>query len=131
MPTLLRKSPLFRAPVLFALSAIIIVLLIYRFANFREERLVKRFLEQLRAGNFQQAYQIWGPSKGYAYEDFMADWGGNGYYGKIREFKILKSQTHGSGVIVTVEFSHLKRPVPIWVERRTQTLGFSPIEHLP
>jgi hypothetical protein len=29
-----------------------------------------------------------------------------------------------------VEFSHLKRPVPFWVERRTQTLGFSPFEDL-
>jgi hypothetical protein len=125
-----RKSPLLRTPALFALGAVVLVVLIYRFANFREERLVKRFLEELRSGNSQQAYQIWGPSKGYSYQDFVADWGGHGYYGKIQDFKILESKTLGSGVIVMVEFSHLKRPVPLWVERRTQTLGFSPFETL-
>jgi hypothetical protein len=127
---LLRKSSLLRAPVLFAVAAVVIVLLVYRFANFREERLVRRFLEELQNGNSQQAYQIWGASKGYTYQDFMADWGGNGFYGKIQKFKILESKTRGSGVIVLVEFSHLKRPVPFWVERRTQTLGFSPFEKL-
>jgi hypothetical protein len=127
---LLRRSPLLRPPALLALGAVIAVLLVYKFANFREERLVKRFLEELRSGDFQRAYQTWGPSKGYTYEDFMADWGGRGYYGKLQRFKILESKTRGSGVIVMVEFSHLKRPVPFWVERRTQTLGFSPFEDL-
>jgi hypothetical protein len=125
----LRKSPLLRAPVLSALGAIIVVLLIYKFANFREERLVRKFLEELTAGDFQQAYQTWGPTSGYTYKEFMADWGGNGYYGKVREFKILDSKTHGNGVIIKVEFHHLKRPVAFWVERKTQTLGFSPFEN--
>jgi hypothetical protein len=126
----LRGSPLLRPPVLLALGAVFVVLLVYKFANYREERLVKRFLEELRSGDFQRAYQTWGPSKGYTYEDFMADWGGGGYYGKVQEFKILESKTRGSGVIVMVEFSHLKRRIPFWVERRTQTLGFSPFEDL-
>jgi hypothetical protein len=61
----------------------------------------------------------------------MADWGGNGYYGKIGGSRIVKSKTEGSGVVVVVEFAHLKRPVALWVERRTRTLAFSPIETLP
>jgi len=119
-----------RPPALFAMGAVAVILLIYKFGNFREERLVQKFLEELKAGNFQQAYQTWGPTPGYAYKDFMADWGGNGYYGKIGASRILESKTEGSGVIVMVEFSHLKRPVALWVERRTRTLAFSPIETL-
>ena len=127
----LKHSPLMRPPALLAMSAIAVILLIYKFGNFREERLVQRFLDELKAGNFQQAYQTWGPTQGYTYKDFMADWGGNGYFGKIGASRILESKTEGSGVIVLVEFSHLKRPVALWVERRTRTLAFSPIETLP
>lgn len=126
----LKHNPLMRPPALLAMLAVAAILLIYRFGNFREERLVQRFLDELKAGNFQQAYQIWGPTGGYTYKDFMADWGGNGYFGKIGASKILESKTEGSGVIVLVEFSHLKRPVALWVERRTRTLAFSPIETL-
>jgi hypothetical protein len=127
----LNKSPLMRAPALFAMGAVAIILLVYKFGNIREERLVQKFLNELEAGNFQQAYQTWGPTQGYRYKDFMADWGGNGYYGKIGASRILESKTEGSGVIVLVEFSHLKRPLALWVERRTRTLAFSPIETLP
>jgi len=128
---LLKKSPLMRPPVLFSMGAVAIILLIYQFGNIREERLVQKFLDELKAGNFQQAYQTWGPTPGYTFRDFMADWGGNGFYGKIGQSRILKSKTEGTGVIVLVEFSHLKRPVALWVERRTRTLAFSPIETLP
>jgi hypothetical protein len=124
----LNKNLILRPPVLAALGAVILILLIHRFANFREEWRVKNFAEELRAGNFQRAYQTWGPSNGYRYEDFMADWGHNGYYGRVREFKILKSETRGSGVVVMVEFKHLKRPVALWVERKTQAISFSPFE---
>ena len=125
-----RKDFLLRPPVLFALGAVVTVLLLYRYGNIREEWLVKSFLEELKAGEYQKAYQTWGPTSGYSYQDFMADWGGNGYYGKIREFKITRSKTEGTGVIVEVGFSHLKYPIYLWVERRSRTLGFSPIEQL-
>ena len=122
------KDQHMKVPVFFALGAVVICLLIYRFGNYREEQLVKRFLEALRSGDYPKAYEVWGPSKEYKFADFMADWGGRGYYGKVAGFKILQSKTRGSGVIVTVGFSHLKKPVHIWVERKTHTLGFSPIE---
>ena len=39
---LLKQSPLMRPPVLFAMGAVAVILLIYRFGNFREEKLVQR-----------------------------------------------------------------------------------------
>ena len=122
---ILRSRPLL-VPVGLALAVITGCLLLYRFANFREERAVRQFLDKLRVGDYQQAYQAWGPSSTYSYADFTSDWGERGYYGKVTSYKILDSQTTGSGVIVYVEFDHLKKPLAFWVDRKTRTLGFAP-----
>ena len=127
---LLRDRPLL-VPVSLALVVVVGCLLVYRFANFREERIVRRFLEELKAGNYQKAYQIWGPSATYSYQDFMSDWGERGYYGKVTGYKILDSETRGSGVAVYVEFAHLKKPMALWVERKTRTLSFAPFTAQP
>jgi hypothetical protein len=121
-----QKSRPLLVPVGLALAVVAASLLLYRFANFREERAVRRFLDELRAGNYQQAYQVWGPTSTYTYEDFLSDWGEKGYYGKVSGYKILDSQTRGPGVVVTVGFDHLKEPLVFWVDRKTHTLGFAP-----
>jgi len=124
---LLRKDRPLLFPVILALSATATILLLYRFGNFREERAVRLFLEEVKAGAYPEAYQRWGPSPTYSYADFMADWGGErGYYGKVTNFKILESKTKGSGVVVYVQFDHLKKPVAFWVDRKTRHLGFAP-----
>ena len=124
---LFRKDRPLRVPSILALVVVAACLLLYQFANFREERAVRLFLEELQAGNYPKAYQLWGPSAAYSYQDFMADWGEPGYYGRPKNFKILDSQTRRSGVIIYVRINHLKNPVAFWVERKTRTLGFSPI----
>jgi hypothetical protein len=120
---LLKKSPLMCPPVLFAMGAIAVILLIYRFGNIREERLVQKFLDELKAGNFQQAYQTWGPTQGYTYKDFMADWGGNGYFGKIGASRILESKPKErcdrAGRVQPFEAA-----LALWVERRTRRQHF-------
>jgi hypothetical protein len=124
---LLRKDRPLLVPVILALSAIVTILLLYRFGNFREERAVRLFLEELKAGAYPEAYQRWGPSPTYNYADFLSDWGGDrGYYGKVTNFKILESKTKGTGVVVYVQFDHLKKPVAFWVDRKTHHLGFAP-----
>jgi len=121
-----QKSRPLLVPVCFALAVVAACLLLYRFANFREERVVRQFLDELKAGNYQQAYRIWGPSLTYSFEDFTSDWGERGYYGRVTDYKILDSQTRGSGVVVYVKFKHLKKPMAFWVERKTRALGFAP-----
>ncbi len=123
----LRKDRPLLVPVILVFCVVVAGLVIYRFANFREERAVQHFLEEVKAQNYQHAYQLWGPSANYSYKDFMADWGGpRSYYGVVREFKIMSSESRGSGVVVTVEFDHLKKSVNIWVERKNRQLSFSP-----
>jgi hypothetical protein len=124
---LLKKDQHLRFPIILALSAIVVGLLVYRFANIREERVVQRFLQALKAQNYPSAYQIWGPTPNYTYKDFMTDWGGaQSYYGLVKSYQILESKSRGSGVVITVEFNHLKKQLNLWVERRTQQLSFSP-----
>jgi hypothetical protein len=124
---LLPKERHLRIPMILALFVVVAGLLVYRFANIREEAIVKRFLESLKAQDYPHAYQIWGPTASYTYKDFMTDWGGpRSYYGVVKGYKILGSESHGSGVIVTAEFDHLKNPLKLWVERRTHQMSFSP-----
>ena len=101
-------------------------ILIYFFANFREERSIQKYFETLQKGNLTKAYQLWGPTNEYTYEDFIIDWGPKGYYGQIKLFKIVDSKSQGSGVIVMVQLNNLRKPIGFWVERKSQKLGFSP-----
>ncbi len=121
-----QKSRPLLVPVGLALAVIAACLLLYRFANFREERVVRQFLDEVKAGNYQQAYKVWGPSSTYSYGDFTSDWGERGYYGKVTGYRIVDSQTRGTGVVVYVKFEHLKKPMAFWVERKTRALGFAP-----
>ncbi len=118
-------------PVISVLAVLLIILLVYKFGNYRQERAVKNFLEEVKAGNYQKAYQIWGPTQSYSYTDFMKDWGGaSSYYGQIRGYHIVKSKTRGNGVIVIVQFDTLKYPVNFWVDLKDNTLSFSPFDDL-
>ncbi len=119
-------------PVLLVGTAVGLGILIYFFANFREERAVQRCMEALQNGDLTGAYQIWGPTEEYTYQDFLEDWGEDGYYGRVRDFKIVESKSKGSGVIVRVQLTTsegiLRSPIAFWVERKDQTIGFAPTD---
>jgi len=126
------KSRLLKTPLILAGAAGFLGILIYFFANFREERAVQRCFEALQRGDLNAAYQIWGPTEQYTFKDFLLDWGEDGYYGRVRDFKIVESESQGSGVIVRVQLrtdaGQLRIPIPFWVERKDLTIGFAPTE---
>ena len=95
------------------------------------------------AGNLEQAYQIWKPSQSYSFNDFVEDWGANGYYGPVKSFHIENRPEHrpgGSGVAIKIELSpyqpfpadddQVKRSktkeVTLWVEFKDQSITFPP-----
>ncbi len=95
--------------------------------NFPEERAVSRFLTTLEQGNYQEAYRLWQPSESYSFADFLHDWGAQGDFGKIRNFKILGSRSQGSDtVIVTVTINGEEPPSDLLVDRKTKGLAYSP-----
>ena len=126
------KNRLLKTPLILAGAAVGLVILIYFFANFREERAVQKCFEALQRGDLEAAYQIWGPTEQYTFKDFLQDWGKDGYYGRVRSFRIVESESHGSGVIVRVQIrtdaGQLRIPIPFWVERKDRSIGFAPTE---
>jgi hypothetical protein len=114
-------------PVLIVILVIIVGVLYYEFHNYPEERAVTYFLTALEQENYQEAYRLWRPAPSYRYEDFLGDWGEKGDYGKIRDFKILDSESKGSDlVIVTVEINGVSPPLDLVVNRKTKGLAYSP-----
>lgn len=102
-----------------------VAFLAFHFWNFRQERAVTRFLMTLEQGNYQEAYKLWQPAPSYTYADFLHDWGIQGDYGKIREFKILDSQSKGPSVVVTVSING-QPPLDLIVKTHSSGLAYAP-----
>ena len=118
-----------KVPVAIGLALLIIGVLAYKFANYREERQVARFVEAVQRGDYDAAYALWDGSSGrYRMEDFLVDWGKNGYYTTdMTTADVVDSTSQGQSVIVYVGANNLKIPVAIRVEKETLKLSFSPI----
>ena len=108
------------------LIAILAGLLSFMFRDFRQERAVSHFMEQIEAGNYQEAYRLWQPAPSYSFQDFLHDWGPQGDYGKILEFQILGSESEGNMVDVTVQINHQNPPLHLKVDRKTLGMAYSP-----
>jgi hypothetical protein len=85
----------------------------YFLRYYREKDTVRRFLNDVAAGNMQQAYQTWQPEKSYSFTDFLDDWGPGGYYGPVRSYRVEKTvrRSNSNYVDVIVDVSPVK-PFP-------------------
>ncbi len=129
----------------FAVAAIVIIAVVALWWTFRfypEKRAAQRFFDTLVAGDAATAYQLWKPAPSYKMEDFVADWGPNGYYGPVKSYRIIREDSpRGSNAVqVTVaispfaplpdpsdgEKSRKTRVVAIWVVSRDKSLTFPP-----
>jgi hypothetical protein len=107
--------------------------LMFIFHNYRQEQQARRFFNLLAAKDYKAAYALWGctdskPCNGYSLQNFMDDWGP----GKAdpTNFRITKSRSCGSGVILTVDFDK-NREEKLWVQRDDLVIGFSPLPGCP
>jgi hypothetical protein len=107
---------------------------LFVFHNYRQEQQVKRFFSLLEKQDYQSAYQMWVRTdtdrKGYSFETFLRDWGPQGEHRNITDFRIAKSRSCGSGVILTVDFGASQQE-KLWVQRDDLTIGFSPLPGCP
>ena len=117
----LKKRLLIGIPLVLILSGY----LYYEFKNYPEERAVSRFLSTVARQDYQQAYQLWQPSRYYTFKNFEQDWGPDGEEGPIHEFDIINSHARGSGVLVYVELNGQKK-IALWVEKSNKSLSFPP-----
>ena len=107
--------------------------LLFIFHNFRQEQQVKSFFKLLAEKNYKAAYALWGctdtkPCTGYSMQSFMEDWGPQKT--DPSSYRIEKSRSCGSGVILTVDFDK-NRKEALWVQRDDLVIGFSPLPGCP
>jgi hypothetical protein len=109
-------------------------ILFFIFHNYQQERQVKRFFSLLEAHDYQSAYNLWvrtdSDRRGYPFDAFMRDWGPRGGHPDVSNFRIAKSRSCGSGVILTVDFGN-NQEEKLWVQRDDLTIGFSPLPGCP
>lgn len=103
--------------------------LAFYFWDFRQERQVMLFLDQLRAREYKSAYALWGctdstPCRDYAFDRFLDDWGPQSKYAVLSRYSVNKSRTCAAGVIVTVSLGADEER--LMVDRETLVIGFSP-----
>jgi hypothetical protein len=117
------KVPLTIAVVLIFISGVA-----YKFANFREERRVRQFIAQIQSGDYEAAYKDWDANAQYTIQDFLDDWGKEGYYTKgMHEAQVIDSNGQGSWVVVYLEIDTLKYPVALQVNKESLKMSFSPV----
>ena len=121
-----------KVPVAIALVLIFVGGLVYKFANFREERRVRQFMSAIESGQYDAAYQEWDADARYTMMDFLQDWGKEGYYTKgMHEAHVVESNGKGRAVVVYVGIDSLKSPVALLVNKETMKISFSPVSKYP
>jgi len=98
--------------------------------NRRQEAQVKQFLDLVASRQYEAAYKVWGASpQDYPLNKFMEDWGPQSAR-KLSLYRIARSRSCGSGVIVTVDFGN-GNATSLWAQKSDNTLGFSPFPACP
>jgi len=121
-----------KVPVAIALVLIFVSGMAYKFANYREERRVRQFMEEVEKGQFDTAYKDWDADAKYPLKEFLQDWGKEGYYTKgMHEARVIDSNGQGGAVVVYVDIDTLKSPVALRVDKETLKISFSPNSKYP
>ena len=119
-----------------------VIVLYFGFRYFPEKETAEHFFDAVVAGDMNKAYELWKPSPSYKMNDFVADWGPNGYYGPVKSYKIVSASSprEASGVVLVVavspfspmpgindvEKSSKTRFVNVWVDKTTKGFSFPP-----
>lgn len=106
--------------------------------NWPEEHRLNTFFHAVEAKNYPQAFGIWtgDPNwqqhpqeyQNYTYQAFLSDWGPNSEYGVITKAKIEVTKQYGTGVVIGVKVNDNPKTLFLWVERKSKTIGFSPVD---
>lgn len=110
--------------------AIVGAVLYFTFRDFREERQLKQFVENLRAKNYDAAYVQWGcskeqPCRDYQFEKFMEDWGPASAAGKADAIELVSKRSCSTSVLQTLKLANGEEVV-LLINRADLTIGFSP-----
>jgi|SRR5882672_2479363 hypothetical protein len=115
--------------------AVLAGILFFVFHNYSQEKQAKRFLELLAAHDYKGAYATWNctdakPCTGYPFSSFMQDWGPESGHKDVSGYRIARSRSCGTGVILTVTFNKGQEE-KLWVQRDDLAVSFSPFAGCP
>jgi hypothetical protein len=121
-------SERWKLPTAVALAFVLIAFLAYKYCNYREEGAVAQFLGDVFSGRPEAAYSKWDLEGGsYTMEDFLNDWGKDGYYTKgVTKAGVVDSNSWGTSVVVYVDLESLKFPLALRVDKESLKLSYSP-----
>ena len=121
-----------KVPASIALVLIFLSGIAYKFANYREERRVRQFVGAIEKEQYDAAYREWDADGRYTMNDFLQDWGKEGYYTKgMHEARVIDSNGRGGAVVVYLAIDSLKSPVALRVDKETMKISFSPVSKYP
>lgn len=97
-----------------AVLLVVIIALWFTFRYYPEKKAAGQFFDALTAGDTTKAYALWKPSSTYTMNDFLADWGTNGYYGPVRSYRIMDARAvrESASIAVNVAISPFS-PMPV------------------
>lgn len=120
-----------------AACVLVVGLILYGiFKNYSEEQQAKSFVALLQSHDYPQAYAMWGcteaqPCPNYPFNKFMDDWGPKSPHADQSTARIGVSQSCGSGVVIRLDYNGSEEPVPLWIERSSKIVSFSPWPECP
>ena len=130
-----RKEKIIKTALISLLVALVAGgILFFIFHNYRQERQAKLFFTLLQHHDYENAYALWvhtpADREGYPYSSFMQDWGPQSGHADVSGYRISRSRSCGSGVILTLDFRKGQEE-KLWVQRDDLTIGYSPLPGCP
>jgi len=115
--------------------ALLSVIGYFTFRTHSQEKVVDQFMSDLRQGNYQAAYGLWGcsertPCKDYTADKFDRDWGPKSAYPNAAQLRVDNVDYCDTGVVFTVTYPQ-QETVGLWVDRNTNVIGFAPWTRCP
>jgi hypothetical protein len=131
-----RRGKIIKALVITVVMLVVVGgVLFFVLHNYRQEKQVKVFFDLLERHDYPAAYALWvhtdSDRRGYPFETFLEDWGPQSSHRDVTSFRISRSRSCGSGVILTVDFGNSQQQEKLWVQRDDLTIGYSPLAGCP
>ncbi|HET9943018.1 MAG TPA: hypothetical protein VFR05_06735 [Terriglobia bacterium] len=119
---------MWKLPAAVGLVFIVLSVLVYQYCNYKQEGAVTDFLAEVYSGNTDAAFSRWDTEgASYTKQDFLNDWGKDGYYTKyVKSAEVIDSNGKGTVVIVYVEIDTFKIPLALRVDNESLKLSYSP-----
>ncbi len=115
-----------KVPVSIGAVLLLIGGLLWEFINYSEESRVRSFMETVADARYETAYSMWDSDERYQMDDFLLDWGEEGYYASgSMDFDICDSNSSGTAVVVYTRIDG-GPPLAMLVDKETGLISYSP-----